>query len=205
MHSYPSIPGVGGNNFFSFDAYVFSKLDGSNLRFEWSKKQGWHKFGTRNTRFDESDPDFGSSIGLLHKNLSGPLEKIFKKQRWNKVVIFVEFWGENSFAGLHNRDDEKYLSLFDVYNYEKKGFVAPKEFIKLFDGKMPTAEFLGRYRWNREFVESVYRGDIKCAFEGVVGKGSSNGRIVRAKAKTSKWIEKVKALYSDKADNIISS
>ena len=25
---------------------AFYKYDGSNLRFEWSPKKGWHKFGT---------------------------------------------------------------------------------------------------------------------------------------------------------------
>lgn len=34
---------------------AFDKLDGSNLRFEWNKKQGWYKFGTRNRMFDRSD------------------------------------------------------------------------------------------------------------------------------------------------------
>lgn len=28
--------------------YAFDKLDGSNIRFEWSRKRGFYKFGTRN-------------------------------------------------------------------------------------------------------------------------------------------------------------
>ncbi len=40
MKSYPSILGSTGQNFTEFDSFVFDKADGSNLRFEFSKKQG---------------------------------------------------------------------------------------------------------------------------------------------------------------------
>lgn len=33
---------------FGIPAYVFDKLDGSNIRAEWNKKKGFHKFGSKN-------------------------------------------------------------------------------------------------------------------------------------------------------------
>jgi len=44
MKSYPSIPGKHTNG---IPLTVFDKLDGSNIRAEWSKKRGFYKFGTR--------------------------------------------------------------------------------------------------------------------------------------------------------------
>ena len=41
---------------------AFDKLDGQNVRFEWTKKRGWFKFGMRRRLFDESDVEFGRSI-----------------------------------------------------------------------------------------------------------------------------------------------
>ena len=45
MKTYPSIARSSGQSFREFDAHVFEKIDGSNLRFEWSEKRGWHKSG----------------------------------------------------------------------------------------------------------------------------------------------------------------
>lgn len=68
MKQYPSINSSNGQSFKEFVADVFDKLDGSNLRFEWSKKQGWYKFGTRHRLFDNTDPVFGWRFqGILEK------------------------------------------------------------------------------------------------------------------------------------------
>jgi hypothetical protein len=61
----PSIP----REFSEFEAYVFDKLDGSNLRFEWKRKGGWYKYGTRHRLFDATDPGFGSAIELSTTHL----------------------------------------------------------------------------------------------------------------------------------------
>lgn len=105
MKSYPSILNCTGSNFREFDSYMFDKIDGSNLRFEWARKTGWSKFGTRHRLFDETDKDFGAAIPLFLNSLSEPLEKIIKDNRWEKVIVFCEFWGKNSFAGKHNPQD----------------------------------------------------------------------------------------------------
>ncbi len=44
MKEYPTIPQSIGTAFRELpNVYVFDKLDGSNLRFEWSKKKSWYK------------------------------------------------------------------------------------------------------------------------------------------------------------------
>lgn len=58
------------------ECIAFDKLDGSNLRFEYSKKQGWYKFGTRRRLFDHTDPDFGSALEIFQRKYAEPIEKI---------------------------------------------------------------------------------------------------------------------------------
>lgn len=202
MKAYPSIP----RDFREFEAYVFDKLDGSNLRFEWKRKSGWGKYGTRHRLFDETDPMFGEAISLFHNSLAAPLADIFKQNRYDSAIAFCEFWGPNSFAGNHNPLDSKELTLFDVAPH-KVGLLGPREFIKTF-GHLNTAKFLGKINWTRGFVERVHNGDFEgVTFEGVVGK-AKEGRhdLIMCKAKTSQWIDKIRATRSkDEAEALINS
>lgn len=143
MKTYPSIlKSVGGDGLL----HTFDKIDGSNLRFEWTKKRGWFKFGTRRGLFDESDPIFGEAVHMFNRELSKPLEKIFVAQGWIKVVAFAEFWGERNFAGFHEPDDPKTLTLIDISPY-KKDILDPKEFVKLFGQFGPR--YFGLIPWNK--------------------------------------------------------
>lgn len=201
MKSYPSIPkGIGGEGVL----HTFDKLDGSNLRFEWTKKRGWFKFGTRRRLFDETDPVFGEAIPLFKNGIAKPLEQIIIKQGWQKVVVFVEFWGPRSFAGLHEPDDPKFLTVIDVSPHQK-GILDPKEFLKLFGEFGPR--YFGPIPWNQPFVDQVNAGElVGMSFEGVVGKALRNKKIVMFKAKTQAWIDKVKSKYDEQeAEKIIES
>jgi hypothetical protein len=73
MKQYPSIPNPSSGRLIEFDAYVFDKLDGSNLRFEWDRKQGWYKYGTQTQMLEASRPVLGEAIGLFLERLSDPL------------------------------------------------------------------------------------------------------------------------------------
>jgi hypothetical protein len=200
MKQYPSIP----RSFEEFDAYVFDKLDGSNLRFEWNRKKGFHKFGTRGRLMDQSDPVFGGAIAIFFETLSEPLSKIARDNRWDALVAFAEFYGPNSFAGTHANEPHA-LALFDLDVF-KKGLLGPKEYLKLVgDLAIPQAKYLGRVKWTRGYIDRVRAGDVECTFEGVVGKAGTVGDITMAKAKTQKWIDKVKALYPDNAESLIES
>lgn len=196
MKSYPSIPRSTGQDFQEFDAYVFDKLDGSNLRWEWARKSGWYKHGTRTRLFDETDPIFGSAPALFNKTLAEPLEKIARDQRWERMIVFVEFWGERSLGGLHEPTDAKRLTLFDV-NPHKKGILGPKDFLKLC-GHLDIPYFLGTTKWTRGFVDQVRRGEIQnITDEGVVGKAGEGHKLIMAKAKTQTWIDKILARYGE--------
>lgn len=211
MKEYPAISQSIGTTFRELpNAYVFDKLDGSNLRFEWSRKKGWYKFGTRTRLFDQSDWQFGRAIPLFQKILAEQLSKIFVAQRWDQCIIFAEHWGPSSFAGIHHApvtnkpldpDELMRLDLIDVAP-NKQGILGPAEFVRLFDD-LPSAKLLGRFNWTRGFVERVWNGEIEgVTLEGVVGK---TGHVM-AKAKTKVWIDKVKARYApEEAEKIVRS
>lgn len=205
MKDYPSIRSSVGQSFREFYGYVFDKLDGSNVRFEWSKKQGFYKFGSRTRLLDESDPILGSAIPIFMEKYSEPLAKIFTDSRYDSCVAFGEFWGVNSFAGQHDPDDEKDVTLFDVAPY-KKGIIGPKEFIKTYS-HLDIAPLLGEFKWTRNFVARVRNGEIDgVTLEGVIGKTGEGHQLLMAKAKTQKWIDMVKARYTEaEASRILNS
>jgi hypothetical protein len=204
MKAYPSILNSNGNNFREFNAHVFDKLDGSNLRFEWAKKSGWYKYGTRTRLFDQSDKNFGEAIPLFHDKLASGIEKVAVDNRWDRLIVFCEFYGDNSFAGKH-LDEPKKLTIIDVDVY-KKGIMGPSQFLKLF-GHLDIPNYLGMYNWTRGFVEQVRLNEIDgVGFEGVVGKAGEGHKLIMRKAKTQAWIDKVHSLYSlEDAEKIINS
>lgn len=198
MKSYPSIPKFKCGN---IKLYTFDKLDGSNIRVQYSRKRGWYKFGTRTRLLDESDEIFGPAIPLFKETLAEPLEKIIVDQRWQEVVVFGEYYGSQSFAGLHEKDDPKQITIFDV-NPFKKGLLSPQEFLKLFEQYGPR--FLGLMNWTAGFVEQVRNGEIEgISFEGVVGKVIHNNKFIMYKAKTQAWIDKVLSRFDKETADII--
>lgn len=206
MKTYPSIEKTYTH---ISNAYIFDKLDGSNLRFEWSRKQGWHKYGTRRRMFDETDEQFKHAIPIFHNTIAQQAEKIAKEERWDRVVVFAEYHGPNSFAGTHTDPPELMrLDVIDVSPH-RYGILPPDQFLKLFDGKLPTAKFLGRRNWGPEFVQEVYNGTIEgVTFEGVVGKsgGSKSHDLVMVKAKSKAWIDKViRTLSNKEATELLNS
>lgn len=202
MKSYPSIPrGVPTE----FEAHVFDKVDGSNLRFEWARKRGWYKFGTRRRLFDESDAVFGRVISVFMDTLADPVAEIAKKQRWDRLVVFCEGAGERSFAGQHQPDDPMRVYLIDAAPH-RKGILPPKEYLDLFGHLEAKAAYLGRRRWDAEFVQAVKNGEVEgITFEGVVGKALIGKRIVMAKAKTQAWIDRVMEKFGDAGRAIVES
>lgn len=211
MKLYPSISASTGQSFREFDAYVFDKIDGSNLRFEWSRKRGWYKFGTRHRLFDHTDEVFGGAVETFNKTLSDPIASVAKKKGWDSCVAFAEFWGSNSFAGEHLINDHKILTLFDVAVH-KVGLLGPREYLDLFGDLASsgvhymTAKFLGKHKWTRGFVEQVRLDQIPgITFEGVVGKTMDGRRLIMAKAKTQVWLDKVKEKFGANAEKVLNS
>ena len=63
MKSYSSIEYFGEH--WGIPIIAFDKMDGSNLRFEWSKKRGFYKFGSRNVMIDENHEQFGKGVTIF--------------------------------------------------------------------------------------------------------------------------------------------
>lgn len=161
MKTYPSIQGP--SKIPHGHWYVFVKYDGSNLRFEWSSKKGWHKFGTRKTTFDENHPIYGSSIELFLEKYGDKLEEIFKRNKTFKniknFVAFAEWFGAKSFAGNHKQYDKKDIVLFDV-NPHKMGILGPVDFLKYF-GHLDVAELLYEGVITQQYVKNVKNETIE--------------------------------------------
>ena len=200
MKDYPSISSAIGQNFREIPrAQVFDKIDGSSMRSEWNRKQGWYKHGKRSGLTDDSNPHLVSAPTLFMETMSETLAKIARDNRYEAVVVFYEFWGKLSIAGLHTEGDPKFLTIFDAAPY-KKGILGPTEFRKLFEDEVPTARYLGTVHWTRGYVDLVRKGEVEgITLEGVVAKAGEKHDIVRAKAKTQRWIDRVIEVHGELA------
>src|SRR6185295_19716850 len=104
--------------------HILDKLDGSNLRFEWDRKDGWFRWGSRHQVIDEHHPILGGGMALFRERLAEPIARVAHDQRWEAAVAFAELWGPGSLGGRHVPDEPKRLTLFDVAPY-KKGMLGP--------------------------------------------------------------------------------
>ena len=200
MKQYPSIEhwseDLLGRKIFAFD-----KLDGSNLRFEWSRKRGWYKFGTRGQMIDERHEQFGKAIPTFLDKYGDALPRVFlDNQHYKNVrnfVVFCEYLGANSFAGRHAEGDIMDTILFDV-NPITKGFVAPKEFIRDF-GHLHTPGLIYSGVLTMDFINDVKNGKYPLT-EGVLVKGADKKtQVWMIKIKTLQWLEKLKEVHGQKA------
>ena len=191
MKSYPSIT----TKMTRTNVYVFDKLDGSNIRAEWSDKKGFYKFGSRTKLIDENHPVFGEAVKLIQEKAE-QLSSIFKRQNWKRVVAFFEFHGENSFAGSHE-DEQHYVTLIDVSVY-KKGMLEPRQFVQLFrEVGIPNLLFTGRL--NENLVTSVKNGTLEgMTYEGVVCKHVDKGIHHMFKVKSRAWLSRLKVMCNGK-------
>lgn len=198
MKSYPEI--IGPSKAPKSHCFAFEKLDGSNLRYEWSRKRGWYKFGTRNCMINATNPDFGIGWNLFLDRYSDEIIKVFKDNKefrnLESVVVFCEYFGPNSFAGNHEKTDREKMEvvLFDV-NLHKKGFMLPKDFVRYFSHlKIPKVVYEGNF--NIQFVKDVFENKYNLK-EGVVAKGGdSQHELWMSKAKTKNWLDKLRLMKS---------
>lgn len=180
--------------------YMFEKLDGSNIRAEWTRKKGFDKFGSRKVLIGP-DSLLGEAIKLIHEQTDS-LAPIFEKQRWQKVTCFFEFYGPNSFAGLHE-DEPHVVKLIDVDVY-KQGLLDVRDFIDLFPD---AAKLIHQGNFNKEIESQIRSGEFPgMTFEGVVCKVPSSKKWTPPfmfKVKNQAWISKVKERYGDKAEDFL--
>jgi len=202
--------GVEGNHAVPWGEHCigFDKLDGSNLRFEFSHKRGWYKFGTRNRMFDQGDKEFGQAIDLFMNKYGEPLAKIMSDKfvKVESAIAYAEFLGPVSFGGLHDpvylnqighlpsivSNDPKDVVLFD-FNLHKRGFLSPVEFVKLFSHlHIPSVIYEGKL--TQDFVHAVRNNEYP-VFEGVVAKGGEGHKIWMHKIKTNNYLERIRKVF----------
>jgi hypothetical protein len=195
MKEYWSIPGPSKAP--NSHCIAFYKYDGSNIRFEWSKKRGWYKFGTRKTIIDYTHPQFGGAIPIFLNTLAEPIIKVIKNEKnyrsIDNIVVFGEYFSNSSIGCFHDYDELKTqgkVVIFDV-NLHKKGFVSPRDFVRDFGHITNTAEVIYEGNFNQEFIQNVYDGKYPVK-EGVVAKGGSGHGLWMAKAKTKWWFDEIK-------------
>jgi hypothetical protein len=203
MKSYHSIQRYNeehlGKSIFSFE-----KIDGSNFRAEWDRKlskkssftMGFSKFGTRREMIHKNSP-FIEAVGIFENKYTEGLDKIFREEKTfrgvDRITVYGEFFGENSFAGRHDWEEDHDVIIFDVFLY-KKDYLPPADFLKIFGSfDIPFLEYSGIL--TPEYIKEVENGDG----EGRVYKGTDNGKVFMGKIKTKKWLDKVKSLYGEAA------
>lgn len=195
VKQYPSIPGRQSAPI-GEECIAFEKYDGSNLRFEYNRKKGWYKFGTRTRLFDKNDRVFGDAIDIFQQTLAKGLEEAFNKHYplQKSFMVFAEYFGPNSFAGKHRLSDPKELVIIDI-NIGRSGFVSPRDFLKQF-GHLKVAEVVYEGRLTKDFIEDVSSGKYDVE-EGVVCKGGQGHRLWRCKIKTKAYLDRLKRAFKD--------
>lgn len=200
---YPKIPG--SRNSPTGQCIAFEKYDGTNLHWVWDRVLGWCMFGTRRTQYDLDETgvaEFQSmhiecafAPELFLADWAGRLQTIFRTHsnyRANQIVVFTEFFGEQSFAGKHLADDPKQLVLFDVsINGE---MVDSASFVRDFD-TLNIARVVYRGRLTGKFIHEVREGKYNVN-EGVVCK-SANDNSWMIKVKTNEYMTRLKASFQE--------
>lgn len=197
MKQYDSIEYFGEH--WGLPIIAFDKLDGSNLRFEYSHKRGFYKFGTRNMMIDEAHETFGFAVTLFKNKYEENLRKLFKEKEYRNTLSFVcfgELVGTKSAFGQHEFGNDNFdVVLFDVAQY-KKGFVPPKQFVKDF-GPLGIPRVVYEGNLNKELVQRVKENEFNLS-EGVICKGviqtkKGGDNIYQCKIKTNDWFERLRA------------
>jgi len=190
MKDYPSIPAEIRN----INIFAFPKYDGSNIRAEWSKKKGFYKFGSRTRLLGADEKPLGEAISLLLNKYS-KLEKVFSDKRYESVVCFFEFFGDNSQFGIHI-DEPHDVVLFDIAPY-KKGILEPKEFINLVEGVVDYSPVIYTGNANQQLIDQVKSSTLPgMAFEGIVCKSKNDKKTkqpIMFKIKSEAWYDKLRA------------
>jgi hypothetical protein len=190
MQQYPSIDGSAKSPL-GVPCIAFYKYDGSNLRWEWSPKQGWYKFGTRRHLFDASDEVFGKAIPIFMNGMADEIVRRVKdhERGIQRITIFTEYFGPNSFAGKHDENDVMQLRLIDAFLF-KRGFMDPRVFVKTFGDMPEAAEVVYQGTLNKQFIADVRAGKYP-VYEGVIAKGEFG----MVKIKTDAYFKRLNEVY----------
>lgn len=169
MKEYPSIPAAADllarpDDYLGRAFVAFDKLDGSNIRAEWDRRKGWHRFGSRRRLLDPSQPFLGRAIRLILHGYGDALARAFADdpalRRPQEATAYFEFLGPHSFAGIHDPADlgvpanEPFRVVLIDVNLHRRGLVSADEFIERF-GHLGIPGVVHRGVLDREFVADV--------------------------------------------------
>lgn len=172
--------------------FVYDKLDGSNIRAEWSNKRGFHKFGTRTQLLTDEHKVLSRSKPLI-LDLTDELSRKFTDHKFVEVTCFFELFGPCSFAGSHDENEEQQVKLLDI-NVFKQGIMQPDMFYRDFGKFAPDLLHVGPV--DRDLFDEVIDGTLAgMTFEGVVAKSVSSKRFSTTpmfKVKTRAWLQKLR-------------
>lgn len=182
---------------------AFEKLDGSNMRVKWTQKKGFSLFGSRTQLIDSSHPHLGGIVEVFKRDYEEKLEDIINKNFRNEreLVVFGEYFGPNSFAGIHTDEPKKFV-MFDVLvGHKNEKFMLPQDFIKMFDGKVEIPRVIYRGNLNDQFIKEI-RENKYDLFEGVICKGTERsgayrGGVWMCKIKTQKYFDLLKNRFGE--------
>ena len=204
MTEYPSI--INSSKAPRKACVAFEKLDGSNIRVKWTMKQGFTLFGSRTQLIDSTHPHLGKVVGIFNEHFAPVLGPRFKKEFPNQreIIVFGEFLGKDTFAGIHNIDDPTlFFYLIDVMvGHKLRKFLKPKEYLKIVAG-LPQAKVVYEGNMNDQLIQDVRNG-VYSVNEGVVCKGTETsgafaGGMWMCKIKTLAYLEKLKLKGMDLA------
>ena len=199
------------------EIWASNKLDGQNFCAKYSPKQKeFNMFGSKTQNVDETSEQFGNTVRYFKENMAEKIKNIIiqnskKGDVFNSVeeiTIFCEWYGENSFSGVHQEGDELKLCLIDVF-LKKKGYIEPKIFYKLFeDQNIEIPELIYKGKLTKDFINSIVNNNwtkSNCQYptvkEGVVCKRSTlmkGQKLPKVKVKTKWWLDKLTELYPDR-------
>jgi hypothetical protein len=131
--------------------------------------------------------------------LADGLQRVFRDhsgyREFPSFKIFAEFFGPNSFAGLHKEADTKELRLFDVWA-EPFGMIGPRVFVTDF-GHLHAARVVFQGKLTGKFTEDVRTGKYGVN-EGVVCKGGEGGAdLWMCKVKTYAYMKRLKEAFAE--------
>jgi hypothetical protein len=187
MKTYPTIPHLLATD---RPLYLFAKLDGSNIRAEWSGG-GW-RLGSRRKVLSEGL--LAEEVpGLFEQTFAEPLAAIFRAKGWSKATAYFEFHGPGSFAGQHI-DEPHTLTLLDVAVH-RRGILLPGDFLATF-GHLPCAALLHHGPLTPAIRARIEDGTLPgMPPEGIVAKGDwyvSPGRPLMFKHKSRAWLARLR-------------
>ncbi|WP_427159680.1 hypothetical protein ACQFX9_27365 [Aliinostoc sp. HNIBRCY26] len=186
---------------------AFEKYDGTNLHWVWDCELGWYAFGTRRDRFDLDDmgiaqfnqahPGLETATEIFQRDFAIPLETVFRESsdyQSPEITVFTEFFGMNSFAGMHKSDEAKQLILFDVQI--DKSMIPPEKFLQDFH-HLNIARVVYRGKLTGQFIDDVRAGKYGVT-EGVICKGVSNtNQLWMVKIKTYAYMQKLQQCFQN--------